>query len=77
MGDNLCGNGLARDADGAVFALNRVDAIAGKPAPTGQKQATTTKTAGKTACGYAPLAPFIEKAERRGYQARAAWRLPL
>ena len=30
----LCGSGLARDASGAVFELNRADAIASKPAPT-------------------------------------------
>ena len=30
----LCGSGLARDASGAVFQLNRVDAIAGKLACT-------------------------------------------
>ncbi|PRW96994.1 hypothetical protein C7A07_18995 [Pseudomonas fragi] len=30
-----CGSGLARDASDAVFELNRVEAIAGKPAPTG------------------------------------------
>jgi len=28
------GAGLARDADGAVFQVDRVDIIAGKPAPT-------------------------------------------
>ena len=28
------GDGLARDASAAVFQLNRVDSIAGKPAPT-------------------------------------------
>ena len=31
----LCGSGLARDASGAVYRLNRVDPIASKPAPTG------------------------------------------
>jgi hypothetical protein len=30
----LCGSGLARDASGAVFELNRADAIASEPAPT-------------------------------------------
>ncbi len=39
--------------------------------------ANKVEKAGKAACGYAPLAPFIERAERRGNQARPAWRFPL
>ena len=31
---STCGSWLACDASDAVFELNRVDAIAGKPAPT-------------------------------------------
>ncbi|OZO04485.1 hypothetical protein B7453_10815 [Pseudomonas sp. IB20] len=34
MGANFCGSWLACDADNSVHLLNRVDAIAGKPAPT-------------------------------------------
>ena len=33
-----CGNWLACDASDAVFELNRVDAIASKPAPTDESQ---------------------------------------